>query len=135
MKDLATSLLAEDAANQALISFDELVLRKEDEEGRALTEVEEAALEAEHLPHLIEILTRPLEVHLHSGPGEAGWTPESPTGTDRASFLFIDPAGVVRAQQLPTSIPNAALSKWLKVFRSGEAPPPERRPSDDEGKR
>ncbi|NRA98146.1 MAG: hypothetical protein HRU14_18285, partial [Planctomycetes bacterium] len=151
MKDLAASLLAKKAAEQAKIpfdefllrNFDELVLRKEDEEGRALTDVEkdaledalEAALEAEHLPRLVALCTRPLEVHLHAGPGEAGWTHENPTGTDRASFLFIDPAGVVRAQQVPTSIPNAAISKWLKVFRSGEAPPPQRRPSEEEKKK
>jgi len=135
MKELAISLLAEDATQQALVSLDEIALRMEDEEGRTLTEDEEAALEAEHLPRLVALCTRPLEVHLHAGPGEAGWTHENPTGTDRASFLFIDPAGVVRAQQVPTSIPNAAISKWLKVFRSGEAPPPQRRPSEEEKKK
>ena len=135
MQDLASSLLKEEAHNQALFTLDELILREEDALGRALTEEEEGAIEAEHLPRLIEICTRPLEVHLHSGPGEAGWTPEDPTGTDRASFLFIDPSGVVRAQQIPTSTPNAGIAKWLRVFRSGEAPPPERKPSEKERER
>jgi hypothetical protein len=135
MRDLAASLLEEDARNQALVTLDELVFREEDALGRTLTEEEEAAMEAEHLPRLTELCTRPLEVHLHSGPGEAGWTPEDPTGTDRASFLFIDPSGVVRAQQIPTSTPNAGISKWLRVFRSGEAPPPERKPSEKERER
>ena len=94
-------------------------------------EEEEEALEREHMPRLIKICTRPLEVHLHSGPGEAGWSPEDPTATDRASFLFIDPAGVIRAQQIPTSEPNVSIAKWLKVFRSGEAPAPARRPSEE----
>ena len=131
MRELALTLLEEDAMNQALVSLDEIAMRKEDEAGRSLTEAEEAALESEHLPRLVALCTRTLEIHLHAGPGEAGWTPEDPTGPDRASFLFIDPAGVVRAQQIPTSSPNATLSKWLRVFRSGEAPSPERRPSEE----
>ena len=132
MRELAASLLKEDAETQAFVALDELILREEDALGRTLTEEEEGALEAEHLTRLTELCTRPLEVHLHAGPGEAGWTPEDPTGTDRASFLFIDPSGVVRAQQVPTSVPNAGLAKWLRVFRSGEAPAPERKPSEEE---
>ena len=132
MRELAMSLLKEDAETQAFVVLDELILREEDALGRTLTEEEEGALEAEHLSRLTELCTRPLEVHLHAGPGEAGWTPEDPTGTDRASFLFIDPSGVVRAQQVPTSVPNAGLAKWLRVFRSGEAPAPERKPSEEE---
>ena len=132
MRELAASLLKEDAEAQAFVTLDELILREEDALGRTLTEEEEGALEAEHLSRLTELCRRPLEVHLHAGPGEAGWTPEDPTGTDRASFLFIDPSGVVRAQQVPTSTPNAGLAKWLRVFRSGEAPAPERNPSEEE---
>ena len=131
MEALARSLLVEDATREAEISFDELLFRAEEAAGGVLTEEEEEALEGEHMPRLIKICTRPLEVHLHSGPGEAGWSPEDPTATDRASFLFIDPAGVIRAQQIPTSEPNASISKWLKVFRSGEAPAPARRPSEE----
>jgi hypothetical protein len=131
MKALASSLLIEDATREAEVSFDELLFRAEDALGESLSEEAEEAMELEHMPRLIKICTRPLEVHLHAGPGEAGWTPEDPTGTDRASFLFIDPAGVIRAQQVPTSEPNAAIAKWLRVFRSGEAPAPARRPSEE----
>jgi hypothetical protein len=131
MKSLASSLLLEDARQEAEVSFDELLFRAEDANGESLSEEAEEAMEKEHMPRLIKICTRSLEVHLHAGPGEAGWTPEDPTGTDRAAFLFIDPAGVIRAQQLPTSEPNAAIAKWLRVFRSGEAPAPARRPSEE----
>jgi hypothetical protein len=131
MRDLAASILTEDAKHAALTSLDELALRKEEDLGRTLTDEEESTLETEQFQRLIDLCTRPLHIHLHQGPGEAGWTPENPTGTDRASFLFIDPSGVVRAQQLPTTSPNATLSKWLRVFRSGEAPSPERRPSEE----
>ena len=131
MKALASSLLIEDATREAEVSFDELLFRAEDALGESLSEEAEEAMELEHMPRLIKICTRPLEVHLHAGPGEAGWTAEDPTGTDRASFLFIDPAGVIRAQQVPTSEPNAGIAKWLRVFRSGEAPAPARRPSEE----
>ncbi|MFT7680317.1 MAG: hypothetical protein ACI8QC_004323, partial [Planctomycetota bacterium] len=131
MKALAISLLLEDATSEAEASFDELLFRAEEIAGDSLSEEAEAAMEREHMPRLIKICTRPLEVYLHAGPGEAGWTSENPTVVDRASFLFIDPAGVIRAQQSPSSRPNAALAKWLSVFRSGEAPAPERRPSDE----
>jgi hypothetical protein len=131
MKALAISLLLEDATHEAEVSFDEILLRAEELAGESLSEEVEEAMEMEHMPRLIKICTRPLEIHLHAGPGEAGWTAEDPTGTDRASFLFIDPAGVIRAQQIPTSEPNTTLAKWLRVFRSGEAPAPERRPSEE----
>jgi hypothetical protein len=131
MKALAISLLLEDATREAEVSFDEILFRAEEVAGGRLSEEEEEAMEMEHMPRLIKTYTRPLEVHLHSGPGEAGWEAEDSTGSDRAWFIFIDPAGVIRAQQVPSSRANTALSDWLRVFRSGEAPAPERRPSKE----
>ena len=131
MKALAISLLLEDATREAEVSFDEILFRAEEVAGGRLSEEAEEAMEMEHMPRLIKTYTRPLEVHLHSGPGEAGWEAEDSTGSDRAWFIFIDPAGVIRAQQVPSSRANTALSDWLRVFRSGEAPAPERRPSKE----
>jgi hypothetical protein len=131
MEALAISLLLEDATREAEVSFDEILFRAEEVAGGRLSEEAEEAMEMEHMPRLIKTYTRPLEVHLHSGPGEAGWEAEDSTGSDRAWFIFIDPAGVIRAQQVPSSRANTALSDWLRVFRSGEAPAPERRPSKE----